>query len=342
VSVLGNLAGRIESQVEGVAGDEEVTGRLQSVIQRQTQLLGEQLQLLFDRMGVATDELGRSVERNDERVNYLGEHLQLMHDRIGMESRDLLEAIERADAHTRELLEARVRGLAELVRSDSEALRDELVRTAAEQDEAVAQRLEDGLGRVSGALSAAVRWLVEELTQRVHDETGALIQGRLQDAVATIDRNMVRMADTLETELDRLGRTVGEQAAVAAEDALSIKLDHKFAALAKMIRSDTQALGDRVQVAAEQDAAKQTLRAVKELQANLPAEVLEIVDQRMQEIAESVAKLGDLLERKVDQATAQMSERYDSDIQHVIDRMGDAMHALASLGKQKPNRIELE
>jgi hypothetical protein len=43
-----------------------------------------------------------------------------------------------------------------------------------------------------------------------------------------------------------------------------------------------------------------------------------------------------------------IGRRQDSDIQVVIDRMGDAMHALASLGRvedepqRQPRRIELE
>jgi hypothetical protein len=43
---------------------------------------------------------------------------------------------------------------------------------------------------------------------------------------------------------------------------------------------------------------------------------------------------------------AKIGERYDNDIQVVIDRMGDAMHALAGLGRApqaaESDRIELE
>jgi hypothetical protein len=40
--------------------------------------------------------------------------------------------------------------------------------------------------------------------------------------------------------------------------------------------------------------------------------------------------------------TSKISQRYDNDIQVVVERMGDAMHALGSLGRAKPDRIELE
>src|SRR5581483_7204093 len=96
------------------------------------------------------------------------------------------------------------------------------------------------------------------------------------------------------------------------------------------------------------------LRAVKELQANLPAEIAEIVDRRFEAIAqqihrdvqataESVARVSDMLDRKVEEVTARIGKRYDNDLQDVIDRMGDAMHALATLGRQRSSdRIELE
>jgi hypothetical protein len=50
-----------------------------------------------------------------------------------------------------------------------------------------------------------------------------------------------------------------------------------------------------------------------------------------------------MLERKVDEMAARIGKRQDNEIQIVIDRMGDAMHALASLGRpQREDRIELE
>jgi hypothetical protein len=92
---------------------------------------------------------------------------------------------------------------------------------------------------------------------------------------------------------------------------------------------------------------------VKELQANLPSEVQRIVEDRVQAIseqlhrdvqasAESVAKLGEGLERKFEEATARIGQRHDKELQVVMDRMGDAMHALASLSRQEPERVELD
>jgi hypothetical protein len=381
VSAMGQLAARIEDQ----------TAATPAAVQEQVRLIGEQLELIDERVGIKTRDLDGTIHAVEQRF------------------------------------EERVMGLARLIRSDSEAIREELVRVTAEQDEALAGHLDRELGRVSEALShtlddqlarvsegltAATRWTVEEMTRRLREETGRAIDEHMQDASATfdrlgqahgatikeqmdqavsaIDRNMVRMSDTLEGGLDRLGQTVGREASEAADRAIGGRLDSaldrldvaartldrtgadvllgqreleervtqaldgRIAGLAKMIRSDNQALADRVQVAAEQEAAKQTLRAVKEVQANLPAEVMEIVELRVKDIAdqlhrdvqstaESVARLGDMLERKVDEMAARIGKRQENEIQVVIDRMGDAMHALASLGRpQREDRIELE
>jgi len=432
VSAMGNLAGRVETQVEAFAArDQDVTERLNAVVEEQMRRLGEQLQLLYDRMAVdtasVTGSLANLADRDEDRVRYLTEHLQLMHDRIGMEARDVVQAIEQLDARTQEhlsgvqarladvqadpgdapraaeelnrTLDARVMGLARLVRSDSEALREELMRTTeatreelvrsvAAQDESVGRHLDESLGRVSEALTSATRWMVEELTRRTREESirviqgrldeavaaigsmgeanAELIQGRLNDAVSAIDTTLDKMHEATNT-IDRVSLEVTAQQAETRDGiaemlagtreelagALAERLDARIAALAKMVRSDNLALAERLDVAAEQEASKQALRAVKELQANLPAEVLDIVDRRVAQIAEqihrdvqatteSVARVGDVLERKVDEVAVRMNERYDSDIQGVIERMGDAMHALASLGKQKPDRIDLE
>jgi hypothetical protein len=40
-----------------------------------------------------------------------------------------------------------------------------------------------------------------------------------------------------------------------------------------------------------------------------------------------------MLAQRIDRMAEKIGERQDSDIQVVIDRMGDAMHALAGLGR---------
>ena len=378
VAVIGQLATDVEAQLASIRErDEEITARINGSAQ-------EQLNLLDQRIGEIA-----------ELTSSFGEYLELMHDRVGMESRDVLQVVEASARETGVALEARVKGLAELVRSDTTALRNELVRTAAAQDETIARALDERLGRVNETLTTATDWMVDEISRRMReeafqsirlrldeaiatidrraDETTRLVGGRLDDAVITIDRNMVRMSDTLEGQLDRLARTVGDRAAeavthalestegtvanalastheavtraqISTEETVSQTIDARVAALAKMVRSDNESLAR--QIVSDQEASKQALRSMKELQASLPADVIETIQRRMDDLAESVAKSQEMLAQRIDRMAAKIGERYDNDIQVVIDRMGDAMHALAGLGRTpqaaESDRIELE
>ncbi|GIV00441.1 MAG: hypothetical protein KatS3mg014_2056 [Actinomycetota bacterium] len=394
VAAMGQLAGTVETHLERLdAREDEIATRIAEAAEAQVRAISERIEALAERIGtdsVSTNEaIAHLLEVTDERNRSLGELLELMHDRVGMETRDVLMAVEGLGARIQGALEQRVRGLAELVRSDSVALRDELVRTTAAHDEAVARVLAERLDGVVQSLTAATGWMVEEIVRRVREEAiGALerqgreqqrlLDARLDDAVSTIDRNMVRMSDSLEGQLDRLVRTVGDRAAEAAshaaeaairerldevaerlaasaalieraqirtEETVMRAMDARIAALAKMVRSDNESLAR--QIVADQDTSKQALRAVKELQASLPADVIETIQRRMDDLAESVAKSQEMLAQRIDRMAAKIGERYESDIQIVIDRMGDAMHALANLGRgvrseRDHDRIELE
>jgi DNA anti-recombination protein RmuC len=136
---------------------------------------------------------------------------------------------------------------------------------------------------------------------------------------------------------------IGESQAMT-EDTLTRTVETRVAALAKMVRSDNEMLAR--QIVADQEASKQALRVMKELQASLPADVVDTIQRRMDDLAESVAKSQEMLAQRIDRMAAKIGERQENDIQVVIDRMGDAMHALASLGRTQSNarndRIDLE
>jgi hypothetical protein len=397
VEAMGRLAGSTDSQIEAFSAMEEQTGdRVRETVEQQVSQLGEQLQLLYDRTGIAMTSLHESV-------TYLG-------DRLGAETRDNLAEMNRS-------FEARVLGLANLVRSDAEALRGEMVRTAAEHDEVLARTLDERLAsvtdRITDTISESVRSRFEEsiaeiaarseeqtrlfearseeqtrllearseeqtrLLEARSDEQTRLIDERTGEAVSAIDRNVVRMVDTLEEHFDRLGQSVGQRAGTAAELAIGARFDDVLArmheaaskiedegsqtrgaiaeaqgaitqtqdvmtesraafeqgvsALAKLMRSDSETLAR--QILADQDVSKQALRATKELQANLPAEVIRMVEERFGSLAESIERSNEMLAARIDRMADTLGQKQNDDIQVVIDRMGDAMHALASLGK---------
>ena len=356
VSAIGQLAGRVDTQLA------ETAGRFDAQI------------------GDVTERLAGVVH---EQVAIVGQQLQLLHEQSGLDAAEVREAMARLDRHNDE----RVLNMARLVRSDSERIRDALVRMTAEQDEALARALDAKLERVSYAITTATQWTIDELSRKLREETERVMEDHAAATTNAIDRNMLRLSDHVESQFARLGAVVGQQTAQAAdaaitgkfeatldrmyssaaaieraaadvqhaqrrgEDDLAKLVDGRVTALARMVRSDNKALAEQLQQ--EQAAAKQSLRAVKELQANLPEEVLKVVERRIEGIAtqfhrdtqdttDQVARIADALERRIDEMASKISQRYDNDIQVVVERMGDAMHALGSLGRAKPDRIDLE
>jgi hypothetical protein len=341
--------------MQAMSAHEETEENVRSVDQQISEL-AEQMQLLYDRTGIALSSLHESVE-------FLG-------DRMGVEARERLEDLNRA-------FEARVIGLANLVRSDSEALRRELVATAEAHDETIARLLDERLHRVTETLGDSVAQTMQvqledslsALAARTDEQT-RLIDARTGETLSAIDRNLIRMVDALDDHFERLGVGVGERAAAAAElaigarfddvvarlhaaasmieregsetrdaieatrsrlDETSDALDTRFVALAKLIRSDSETLSG--QIVADQDVTKQALRSMKELQASLPSEVIQMVEERFGSLAESIERSNEMLAARIDRMADTIGQRQNDDIQVVIDRMGDAMHALASLGK---------
>ena len=361
VETMGNLAGSADSSLQAMSAHDGVTDQTVRSVDQQIAELAEQLQLLYDRTGIAMSSLHESV-------TFLG-------DRMGVESRERLEEMNRA-------FEAKVIGLANLVRSDSEALRREMVTTAEAHDGEIARMLDERLTAVTETLADSVVASIEAkldgsmaaLAART-DEQAQLIDARTGETVSAIDRNLIRMVDALDEHFERLGAGVGDRAASAAELAIGARfddvlarlhaaasvierdgsvtrdaieatrshldetrsaLDTRFVALAKLVRSDSETLSG--QIVADQEVTKQALRAMKELQASLPSEVIQMVDERFGSLAESIERSNEMLAARIDRMADTIGQRQNDDIQVVIDRMGDAMHALASLGKEPGTR----
>ena len=369
--------GGLEQQVQAISAREhELAGRLEQNVDGRMAELGEQVRSVADREQELSERLERTV---DEHMAQLGEQMQLLYDRAAIATSSLQELVSGlgdrvgADTHAAvaglmTTIQERVTGLAQLVRSDSEALRGEFVRRTAVLDEQLGARLDQDLGRV------------------------------MDQTTTVIDRNMIRMVDALERHFEQLGTSVGDRAAGAAELAIGARFDdvlarlhaasqvierggsearatldegfsavderltsfgeriaefddwftalderattleqrfdgtdQRFAALAKLVRSDNERVAE--QILADQEVTKQALRAMKELQASLPVEVVQMVEERFASLAESIERSNEMLAGRIDRMAETIGQRQNDDIQVVIDRMGDAMHALASLGK---------
>jgi hypothetical protein len=303
----------------------------------------------------------RSEARIEEQLRLLDEEIQRLHERAGIESRDVKTQLENYQRRTREWIV----GLARLVRADAEALRGEIAHQIDEQDQRIARAtvtIEATTERAVENMSARFREDTDAGVARIEESQRAMLQQRLDDALSALDRNMIRMGDQLQAQLERLGDVVGAQAAHATSAVIASRVDEamtlirssqgdmekavedKITGLARFIRSDNRVLAERVRQLAESDTSRQALRAVKEMQANLPDEIVRVVEMRIeavadrfhrdiQETTESIAKIGEALERKVEQMTARIAQRQDKEMQVVVERMGDAMHALASLNR---------
>jgi hypothetical protein len=251
---------------------------------------------------------------------------------------------------TTKALDKRLFGLAQLVRSDSEALRKELQRTSEQGGGSMSQILDERLARMSEYVSATTRWAVDEATTRAAEAGEAAGAGR-----------SASIGDRLEAVTAEIRRMEAGIAAVEngvrdmIESTVTASVNTKLSGLAKMIRADNRVIAEKLQLAtasasADSDVSKRSLRAMKELQARVPAEIAGAVDERFdrlsdqfhretQLMAESVAKSSDVLGARVDRAAAEMKERFEGDLRRINDRLADVADALRRSGS---DRIELE
>jgi archaellum component FlaC len=386
VEAMGRLAGATEARLQAFEAGSDIGPRLAEAVEAQTARLEERLtelagyvEHLHERIGVETRDLAQEVgslkgltaatlgeglgalreliAAVDGRTAAVDRRLGSVDERIGA----VTEGVGALDERIRSMgewfgavVEAQTKGLAQLVRSDSEALRRELVRTAAERDVATARLLDERLGQVSEALTAATQGMVDEVAHR----TSQAVQEQLDHMIRTIAEQSAQALEVavargvvvearMQTAVESMERAAAgmTQAHEDTERVVLGAVDARIASLAKLIRADNETLAQ--QIVADQDATKQALRAMKELQASLPAEVIDMVEQRFASLAESIERSNEMLAARIDRMAEKIGERYDNDIQIVIDRMGDAMHALASLGRpatgQPPGpRIEIE
>jgi hypothetical protein len=227
-------------------------------------------------------------------IRPVAEQLEMLAEKVGLHGRDqeqIRAAIER-------LVDARIMGLAQLIRSDSEALR--------------------------GVIDARADGQAEILRETVEE--------RLTPFVERMDQRDSLFVD----------------AQAAAEDRLRSHIDDRMAAIARLIRSDNQALADRLGAGSERapgvdpELLRQTIRAIKELQAGTTSDVQSTVDHRFQTMsdqlhresqstAESMVKVAEVLGGKIDRLSVRVDEGYGNDLQVVIDRMSDAIQAMSTV-----------
>jgi hypothetical protein len=295
----------VEAMQGYVQGGAEAVGRL-------AQRVEEHAETFATQDGELQANVGATVR---EEVRAIGQQLEMLGEGMGIHARDeiaLKAALER-------FVDARVRGLAELIRSDSQALRRRIEERAAEQE----QRLRDA---------------VEERVILVGETVVDQVKGSL-------------------ASIDGLDEMVAEQQQ-ATEERIRGHVDDRVTAIAKLIRSDNQALADRFTTApvtsTSEDAEllRQTLRSIKELHAGLANDVLSSVDRRFQSMsdqlhtesqstAEAMLKVAERLSDKIDRVEAMVDEGYGNDVQIVVDRMSEAIQAMSGRAQRRDAQGQL-
>ena len=332
----------VEAMESYVQGGAEAMGRLAQRVEQHAAAFATHDDSLADKVRATIAEETREA----------AEQVQMLGERIGIQSRTSQEhqtAMER-------LVETRIMGLAQLTRSDSQALRELMERNAAEQVDNVRDTIDERMSALTLALSGAVERNMASLTERVDAQLGAVAETVAQRAAEAAD---IAIASTFEQTLERLnvsadsidtmGVTLVEtlvSSRAQTEERMSEHIDDRLAALAKMIRSDNRVIAERMAAAPESsqsvdgEIAKQTLRAVKELQAGMGADVGGAVERRFQAMseqlhketqstAEAMVKVAEVLGEKVDRLSVRVDEGVGGDLQIVIDRMSDAIQAMS-------------
>ncbi|MEA2579668.1 MAG: hypothetical protein QOE83_560 [Actinomycetota bacterium] len=356
--LIANETARIVEAMEGyVQAGAEAVGRLAQRMEEHAVTFTTQDQLISEHMREAVAS----------HVGPVSEQLELLYERVGIQAR-ALESLQTgldAMAHDRtsgiaEVLEERTMGLAKLVRSDSQALHGLIEERMAQQ----AAVFEETLATVTtAAIERSMVQLMENLDVKLEERLLGIaevvaerVAARATDTVgAAVAAGIEQTVDQLRTSVGAIDGidTMMAESQQATEERLMVHMDDRMTAIAKLIRSDNQALASKLETStagstqaagglseADSESLRQTLRAVKELEAGLASDMLGTMDRRFQTVsdqlhnesqstAESMIKVAEVIGEKIDRLSVRIDEGYGSDIQVVVDRMGDAIRALS-------------
>ena len=331
----------VEAMQAYVQGGAEAVGRL-------AQRIEEHAQLFITQDHNITEHVREAVE---EQTQELAGLLAMVHEKVGLHGREQ----EDMRARVEHLIEARVRGLAELIRADSNALRDligsrEVTVTAdgvAFDETAVTRIIDDRL--------TAMGTLMQERMAALERTIGEEVLALSTAMHASVERNLDRMV-TAAGSVDGIDEMVAETQGAFQEQIIS-HLDDRMMSIARLIRSDNQALAEKVTAlengppAAGQDSEidaellRGLMRSIKELQAGMASDMLGSVDRRFQAMsdqlhregqaqAEGMLKIAELLSDKIDRLTVRVDEGVGGDLQIVVDRMSDAIRAMSAVNRR--------
>jgi hypothetical protein len=341
--LIASETARIVESMQGyVRGGTEAIGRLAQRIEEHAKLFVLQdhniTQSVIDAVGVSSDDV-------------MGQ-LELIKEKVGLHGRDQ----EQLQAAVERMIDSRMRGLAELVRSDSRALQKLLEERNASAAPVVLG--EDGqLSFDETTITRAIDQRMNALAQVVEERMDSLERTMTEQVLAlsnataaSMDRNLEKMS-TAAGQVDGLDELVAESQS-AFQDRMLSHIDERMAQIARLVRSDSQALAGKLDdmnaagagagETLDAELLRSVLRSVKELQAGMASDMLGTLDVRFQqaadqlhregqEQAEAMLKVAEVLGAKIDRLSVRVDEGVGNDLQIVVDRMSDAIRAMSGV-----------
>jgi hypothetical protein len=212
-----------------------------------------------------------------------------------------------------------------------------------------------------GAIDAApfVRVVDERMSALEHivEERMAALERAMEQEVlalstaasASVERNVERMS-TATGSIEGLDELFAETQQAFAERMMN-HIDERVTAIARLIRSDSQALAERMSTAGGAEAAldpeliRQLIRSIKELEAGVASDMTGMVDRRFQTLSdqlhketqlqtEAMLKIAEVLGEKIDRLSIRVDEGVGNDLHIVVDRMSDAIRAMTTVRRE--------
>ncbi len=332
--IAGETTRVVEAMQSYVQGGAEAVGRL-------AQRIEEHAQLFITQDHNITEHVRETV---GEQVAELSGQIEMVREKVGLHGREQ----EDVRARLEHLIEARVRGLGELIRSDSTALRDLVIARGLGED--LAGMNETAITRTVDERMAAMESIMQERMASLERTIGEEVLALSTAMSASVERNLDRMVSAAGA-MDGLDTMVAEGQS-AFEERMLAHVDDRMTAIARLIRSDNQALAGKIGAmegggeAFDPELMRGVVRSVKELQAGMASDMLGTMDRRFQAMAdqmhregqaqaEAMLKVAEILSGKLDRLSVRVDEGVGGDIQIVVDRMSDAIQAMSSVQRRE-------
>ncbi len=349
----------VRAQVEAArAAAVEATGRVSAALHERLADIVDQMRAESEDMRIRlverAQEAGADATRGiDERLGRLAELTQAA---LGwtvdeIEQRIHGEILRSVEVGMADFIAAMDRRFVQLHDSIDERITS-LSRSVDGHIDLVQRRMDEQLERTDRAMRAGLGALEESIIERSTQVVEGVVEAKVTPAALEVQRAVDAARRNLEDHVTRATSFAVDTARRALEESLTRALSDRITALAQLIRSDNTALAGRLAVVEEQAAAKEAIRAIKELAAALPREISEAMDERLAVLGElfrrenrttveSVARAATALADRLDRTAIIIGERFDRDVEVVVDQIGTTMQTLAtglqrSTGRNRP------